>query len=59
MEHHVIAYYKEEDVRSHRLQRPAVFTELAIITIPSKLVRLTEFRHPLCVELGVDGQDYM
>lgn len=56
VDHHVIAYYNEEDVRSNRLQRPTALPAVLALRIPPELVRLTDFRQPPRIEAGTDGE---
>ncbi|KAI0032544.1 Gti1/Pac2 family-domain-containing protein, partial [Vararia minispora EC-137] len=49
-DHHLIAYYREDDVRSGRLQRPTTRPDIMALTIPPEMVRGTNFRHPPHVE---------
>lgn len=56
VDHHVIAYYNEEDVQSNRLQRPTTLPTILALRIPPELVRLTDFRQPPRIEAGTDGQ---
>lgn len=46
MDHHVVSYYRDEDVRSERLQRPNALHEVMALTIPPELIKSSKFRHP-------------
>lgn len=59
MDHHVISYYRDEDVRRERLQRPTANPEMLALTIPSELVKATNFRHPPRIEVGSDNMPHM
>ncbi|KAA1467164.1 hypothetical protein DENSPDRAFT_769110 [Dentipellis sp. KUC8613] len=58
-DHHLISYYRDEDVRSGRLQRPTQQPTIMALSIPPEMVRATNFRHPPHIEIGPDGSAHM
>ncbi|EIM91046.1 uncharacterized protein STEHIDRAFT_49664, partial [Stereum hirsutum FP-91666 SS1] len=49
--HHVVSYYREEDVSINRLRRPTANTEIMSLEVPISAVKDTRFRHPPRVDL--------
>ncbi|KAI0059237.1 hypothetical protein BV25DRAFT_1809483 [Artomyces pyxidatus] len=58
-DHHLVSYYKDEDVRQGLLQRPIARPDIMALSIPPEMVRATNFRHPPHVEVGPDGTAHM
>ncbi|ETW82758.1 hypothetical protein HETIRDRAFT_315871 [Heterobasidion irregulare TC 32-1] len=58
-DHHLVSYYREEDVHHGRLQRPTSRQDIMDINIPPEMVRATNFRHPPHIEIGADGRAHM
>jgi hypothetical protein len=58
-DHHLICYYRDEDIRLGRLGRPTTRAEIMALTIPPEMVRGTNFRHPPHIEIGPDGRAHM
>ncbi|KAI0247041.1 Gti1/Pac2 family-domain-containing protein [Lactifluus subvellereus] len=58
-DHHLVSYYREEDIARGLLQRPTTRPDIMALTIPPEMVRATNFRHPPHVEIGPDGNAHM
>jgi Gti1/Pac2 family transcription factor len=58
-DHHLVSYYREEDVARGVLPRPTSRPDIMRLTIPPEMVRATNFRHPPHVEVGPDGDARM
>ncbi|KAH8977457.1 Gti1/Pac2 family-domain-containing protein [Lactarius hatsudake] len=58
-DHHLVSYYREEDIGRGLLQRPTSRPDIMRLTIPPEMVRATNFRHPPHVEIGPDGNAHM
>ncbi|KAH9954342.1 Gti1/Pac2 family-domain-containing protein [Russula dissimulans] len=58
-DHHLVSYYREEDVARGSLLRPTSRPDIMRLTIPPEMVRATNFRHPPHVEIGPDGNAHM
>ncbi|KAI0287311.1 Gti1/Pac2 family-domain-containing protein [Russula brevipes] len=58
-DHHLVSYYREDDVGRGLLQRPTSRPDIMRLTIPPEMVRATNFRHPPHIETGPDGNAHM
>ncbi len=58
-DHHLVSYYREDDVARGLLHRPTSRPDIMRLTIPPEMVRATNFRHPPHVEIGPDGDAQM
>ncbi|KAI9454738.1 Gti1/Pac2 family-domain-containing protein [Lactarius psammicola] len=58
-DHHLVSYYREDDIARGLLQRPTSRPDIMRLTIPPEMVRATNFRHPPHVEIGPDGNAHM
>ncbi|KAH9015253.1 Gti1/Pac2 family-domain-containing protein [Lactarius deliciosus] len=58
-DHHLVSYYREEDIGRGLLQRPTSRPDIMRLTIPPEMVRATNFRHPPHVEIGPDGNAHI
>ncbi|KAH9966941.1 Gti1/Pac2 family-domain-containing protein [Lactifluus volemus] len=58
-DHHLVSYYREEDIARGLLQRPTSRPDIMALTIPPEMVRATNFRHPPHVDIGPDGNAHM
>ena len=55
-EHHLIAYYTQDDVDKGRLPTVASHPEIAELEIPAEILEETKFRIPPKTEVGPDGR---
>ncbi|VDB84709.1 unnamed protein product [Peniophora sp. CBMAI 1063] len=58
-DHHLISYYRDEDLRHGHLLRPTSYPEIMALTIPPEMVRGTNFRHPPHIEYSPDGRAHI
>ncbi|KAI0315119.1 Gti1/Pac2 family-domain-containing protein [Amylostereum chailletii] len=58
-DHHLVSYYRDEDVRLGHLPRPTTRPDIMALTIPPEMVRGTNFRHPPHIEIDSDGRARM
>ncbi|KZV72637.1 hypothetical protein PENSPDRAFT_649581 [Peniophora sp. CONT] len=58
-DHHLISYYRDEDIRHGRLLRPTSYPDIMALTIPPEMVRGTNFRHPPHIEYSPDGRAHI
>lgn len=59
MDHHVVSYYRDDDVRRGQLKRPTANPTMLALAIPPELVKATNFRHPPRIEIGSDNMPHM
>ena len=55
-DHHLIAYYSQEDVRFGKLPSLSSRRDIMSLSIPPELLESTKFRVPPVVEDGPDGR---
>ena len=55
-DHHLIAYYSQEDVKLGRLLPLASRSDIMALDIPPELLESTKFRIPPITEDGPDGR---
>ena len=58
-DHHLVSYYREEDVARGLLKRPTDRPDIMRLTIPPEMVRGSNFRYPPHIEIGSDGIAHM
>ena len=57
--HHVVSYYREEDIANGRLRRPTSRPDIMALEMPISAVKDTKFRHPPRVDLDRNNKPQM
>ncbi|KAH8827776.1 Gti1/Pac2 family-domain-containing protein [Flagelloscypha sp. PMI_526] len=58
-DHHLVAYYTQEDLDNERLPLPSTRQDIMDLDLPPHIFRLNAFRIPPKVSIGKDGNPYL